>query len=653
MYRALYAYKSSLPQYISFQAGDKFTLIDSSRNDWFVAQNGIGEVGYIPANYVGKLDVAPSAIIKFIDGSIEAIHWQASSTGTYDNRMREALECLILHRSTVIDDIQHHSLGDAEPSQSASGSGSNQHVADGSVIKDAVNSVTETQTNSVTDIQVNSATDIQHNSVTDIQVNSATDIQHNSVTDIQHNSVNDIQVNSATDIQHNSVTEVQDNLVTDAEHNLVNDSSENQDSCLSTSVNKVPGAVSFINTNDLFIPDDLGAQVVEQIRANTALSHQKSKTAVEIVLGYIGLKVPQLADIMDKIYSTVQTEHSVVGHDAVRLEVIFSELKACKDDSQQRGWALHEDESVIMEYLEELLSILENAKLSVTREAISEERYEIVHHLVQYYQMETRLKIRLLLLKVFGVMCGLDKKVITTLLFSVLPLELAQEIRSKSEDTLRLCHVTLLLTMIFSTGEPVPANIHDHIDGGFLGYLLSLIEDPPTPEHSEDASDLLINLILAINLHFDDIQHNLVMETLSTQHNCKVLTEKVMLFFNRGDDPVHMFDYKPQPEQSVMKFMQDLYSNRQTADLLYTSDALVLIDVIIRQLADLSAGDPMRTSYLKLTSLVLQNSNYNENRHRHNELYSLLHAISEEDADTQKDKDLCLSILLHNSSAFT
>ena len=61
----------------------------------------------------------------------------------------------------------------------------------------------------------------------------------------------------------------------------------------------------------------------------------------------------------------------------------------------------------------------------------------------------------------------------------------------------------------------------------------------------------------------------------------------------------------------------------------------------------------MRTSYLKLTSLVLENSNYNENRHRHNELYSLLHAISEEDSDTQKDKDLCLSILLHNSSAFT
>ena len=62
------------------------------------------------------------------------------------------------------------------------------------------------------------------------------------------------------------------------------------------------------DVSNLNIPDDLGAQVVEEIRANTSLSYQKSKTAVEIVLGYIGLKVPQLADAMDKIYSTVQAE---------------------------------------------------------------------------------------------------------------------------------------------------------------------------------------------------------------------------------------------------------------------------------------------------------------------------------------------------------
>lgn len=46
------------------------------------------------------------------------------------------------------------------------------------------------------------------------------------------------------------------------------------------------------------------------------------------------------------------------SQDAIRLQVIFSEMAACKDDSQQRSWALHEDGSVITEYLQELISIL-------------------------------------------------------------------------------------------------------------------------------------------------------------------------------------------------------------------------------------------------------------------------------------------------------
>ncbi len=46
------------------------------------------------------------------------------------------------------------------------------------------------------------------------------------------------------------------------------------------------------------------------------------------------------------------------SQDAMRLHVIFSEMAACKDDSQQRSWALHEDEAVITEYLQELISIL-------------------------------------------------------------------------------------------------------------------------------------------------------------------------------------------------------------------------------------------------------------------------------------------------------
>ena len=47
-----------------------------------------------------------------------------------------------------------------------------------------------------------------------------------------------------------------------------------------------------------------------------------------------------------------------VCHDEQRLEVIFGDLARHREDSQQRSWALHEDQTLIACYLEELLKIL-------------------------------------------------------------------------------------------------------------------------------------------------------------------------------------------------------------------------------------------------------------------------------------------------------
>ena len=56
-----------------------------------------------------------------------------------------------------------------------------------------------------------------------------------------------------------------------------------------------------------------------------------------------------------------------------------------------------------------------------------------------------------------------------------------------------------------------------------------------------------------------------------------------------------MFEHEPQPPDSLLKFLGDLYSTRSTAGLLYTNDAHVLIDIVLRQLTDLSPGDKVRT----------------------------------------------------------
>ena len=54
---------------------------------------------------------------------------------------------------------------------------------------------------------------------------------------------------------------------------------------------------------------------------------------------------------------------------------------------------------------------------------------------------------------------------------------------------------------------------------------------------------------------------------------------------------MRLFDHEPAPPNSLVKFLIDMYSHRQTSGLLYTNDEMVLIDIMIRQLADRSPGD--------------------------------------------------------------
>lgn len=59
------------------------------------------------------------------------------------------------------------------------------------------------------------------------------------------------------------------------------------------------------------------------------------------------------------------------------------------------------------------------------------------------------------------------------------------------------------------------------------------------------------------------------------------------------EDPVRIFDHEPAPPHSLLKLFKDLFSRRTTADLFYTNDTKVLIDIIVRNIADLSPGDPV------------------------------------------------------------
>lgn len=60
-----------------------------------------------------------------------------------------------------------------------------------------------------------------------------------------------------------------------------------------------------------------------------------------------------------------------------------------------------------------------------------------------------------------------------------------------------------------------------------------------------------------------------------------------------SDDPVKLLKHSNVTINSVLKLFIDIFSMKQTANLFYTTDSKVLIDIVVRQLTDLCAGNPV------------------------------------------------------------
>nr|CAD7200207.1 unnamed protein product [Timema douglasi] len=389
-----------------------------------------------------------------------------------------------------------------------------------------------------------------------------------------------------------------------------------------------------------------------EVRDNTQLSHKLSRVAVSVVASNLRdilppLAAPHLDTILSHLQGPLPVPESIIEetYDARRLRVIFAEMNSCKEDSQQRSWMLHEDESTILDYIRELTSILTNADASVSRHVMSRDKYHDVVSLTQYYQMETRWSIRQVLLQTFGAMCSLDVAVVRLLLNSVLPMELARDMRSNCRNVTCLTYTALLLTMIFSMGEPMPITHSDHLGVDFVTFLLELVENPPDTDVEEQISDLVLNLVISYNLQFTNTAENTVVKALARISVAKTFTEKILLLLNREEDPVRIFDHQPAPPHSVLKLFVDIFTNERTSTLFYTNDTKVLIDIIVRQLTDLSPGDTRRQQYLELCRVVMRNSSYGDHQHRRDDICKCFTLIfCEESEKSVSDQQLVRNI---------
>ncbi|XP_055238375.1 NCK-interacting protein with SH3 domain isoform X8 [Gorilla gorilla gorilla] len=632
MYRALYAFRSAEPNALAFAAGETFLVLErSSAHWWLAARARSGETGYVPPAYLRRLQGLEQDVLQAIDRAIEAVHNTAMRDGgKYSLEQRGVLQKLIHHRKETLSrrgpsassvavmtsSTSDHHL-DAAAARQPNGvcrAGferqhslpSSEHLgADGGLYQIPPQPRRAAPTTPPPPVKRRDREALMasgsggHNTMPSggNSVSSGSSVSSTSLDTLYTGSSPSEPGSSCSPTPppvprrgtHTTVSQVQP---PPSKASAPEPPAEEEVATGTTSASddlEALGTLSLGTTEEkaaaeAAVPRTIGAELMELVRRNTGLSHELCRVAIGIIVGHIQASVPASSPVMEQVLLSLVEGKDLstalpsgqVCHDQQRLEVIFADLARRKDDAQQRSWALYEDEGVIRCYLEELLHILTDADPEVCKKMCKRNEFESVLALVAYYQMEHRASLRLLLLKCFGAMCSLDAAIISTLVSSVLPVELARDMQTDTQE---------------------------HLGTPFAQFLLNIVEDGLPLDTTEQLPDLCVNLLLALNLHLPAADQNVIMAALSKHANVKIFSEKLLLLLNRGD-------------------------------------MMALIDITVRHIADLSPGDKLRMEYLSLMHAIVRTTPYLQHRHRLPDLQAVLRRIlNEEETSPQCQMD--------------
>lgn len=626
--KALYDFQMTVPQTIGFKRGDIFIFhpsVNRARNWWLVIASN-GQIGYIPSNYVESIQVGAKFHYDFLTKCITNIE------NSNVHRKQEVVAYLRKRQHSAATTLGLRNARSPVPPQRTSSS---------PTVARCNSALAFTSTFANNDIFSNvskNATLPKSKKKSQKNLNANNDSDYNRGGHIE-------PVNRAPSPEQH----VEETPIINSDGMLLNTKRSTKSFTSFLPDNRKVG----MNGDDNNIDVENLYVLIQEVRCATQLSHEMSKVAINVVIKGLQELLPcgsttSLTSLQSVLTSDFTVPENMIDktYDAERLRVVMSELVSCKEDSQQRSWELYEDEEVISEYLNELISILKNADPVICCRVLTSDSYENINKLLQYYQMEVRWPIRELLIQAFCCMCAIHPPVVTLLLNSVLPMELARDMVSNASNIPRLSHSAEMLTTIFSRGEPMPITHLEQVGCEFVEFLLHLIEEPPDTDIHDVIPDKFLQVILSYNLQFPrHSSQNIVLSALGRRNNAKTFTEKMLLLLNREDDPIKVVSNKKTAGKSLFKIIYDLFTYDKTAALFYTNDIKVLIDIIVRQLNDLSPGEEKRTEYLELCRMVLRNTNYNEHLHRRTDLQKCFTRIFCEDSQlSSKDQNIVRDI---------
>ncbi|XP_053684360.1 NCK-interacting protein with SH3 domain [Sabethes cyaneus] len=689
MLKALYDFTAVYPKTISFDEGEYFILHQTSarQRNWWQVVSMKGNIGFVPSNYVMKLKVDPNFLNGFLESSIESLRMSSEKEINGIINRQELIDRLVEKQRKVekilksessdsedtapkmgngtipgLDEYPSHNYIEPSPKHktehhSSPVSSKHEKLTKKSQSSPAVGAasnvpqfIQESPSMSILSSKLNQEEPLtptaQENSV--VSEISETETTNTATTTTTTTTSDEITAISRGDeeipkTEPTAEPEVQTDLEMELETTNNDDmtASENEPHPKESSTKEPTDELDTIaksETSTEILPMNIEPQdvyqVVDAIRTNTSLSHEMACVALRVVLSELEPLLPppvvkHLEPIAVHLTAPLDVPDPFLAqtHDAQRLRIIFTGLSECKNDSEQRTWMLHEDEADISRYLSELISILTDADPKICRNEMAVDHYQSVINLVLYYQMETRWSIRKLLLKAFKAMCHLDYTTVDILLGSVLPLEIIQDMISNARNVEKLQELAHMLIIVFSIGRKMPINQQEHLRSDFVIFLLNIIENPPETDVHGILPDTMINLILSFNLQFDNFTDNVVLEAMEQIQTAKTFTEKILVLINREEDPVHTLKHTPAHINPVLKMLVDLFSRPETASIFYTNDQSVLIDILVRQLSDLSAGEPIRKWYLELCRRIVRNTSYAEHQHRKQDLMKIFTRI--------------------------
>ena len=689
MFKALYAFNKTHPTSLSFNAQDVFIGLPGAGADknWYYVLDTRGFKGFVPRNYVQKVETLPSS--EDFNKLLDSIRINVIGSKIPDKERGDTLAKIELLRTEFSPVAKPPPTALDQPdkgSEPASTSGTST-VASAPAERERSPRPQEVASQEAEPSKRDStpppakSTKKKPAPKPPARKEEAQSEEPKASESKKHN---DQHVNALVTVTHSSADHIE--KAEEVKPQAKEVKPENGPSSAQPRKNSIQHIrkASLARANSLatdMTPDQIRAEareLVEVVREMTGLSHMASQATARTVLHYVHANlnkldknVPQLLHALERPVIN-NAEEVASSPDAKAIESVFQQLAAVRNDSQQRNWALHEDEPIIETALRRLLDLLHSSDVRVSRYVIRRHKYDYVDSLVEYHQMETRRALRLLLMEVFLQICTLDPvTVINRLLISVLPLELAQDVYSFSTtDHERAKLAAMLLTVLFSRGEPLPVQYLEpgQIGRNFVDFVLEIIEKP-VQKRQHDLSDVYIGMMVSYNLQFGDLASNVFMDRLGMAGSAKTYTEKILLLLNREDDPAavigrdHLYfseegededeDFVAQGlPNSVVKIIMDMFRHRNCRDLFYTNDLYVLIDIIVRQLADLSPEDPRRMPYVVLCQLVLKHTNYDDHLHRFKDLQERFMRILEGDESTkEKDivSDICKEVSAFNS----